>query len=176
MEAKHLGVLVDGRRIEDWMRDIPFMPQHALYEFCIPLADAIDNSGIDHQEFDPLYEFMDERHKFFEDKRDAEIEAGVKSGKLIVRPGKVYERNVFAMLAMRRMFGEDVVKDVFVDRQHLEYLQRSYDGNEHIIDCVINAAEELTLDISCMNMIIVLVNGRQIEMTNSEWGDFTRIG
>jgi hypothetical protein len=90
---------------------------------------------------------------------------------------RVYERNVFALIAMRAMFGDDLVKEVFVERGHLEYLQKNAEMNnkECIIDTFINKDELLELDISGMDMLVEFTNGRMIEMTNSEWGGYTKI-
>jgi hypothetical protein len=173
----YLGMLVAGKRIEEIMDDIPFMTQMQLWDFSSAFYTTIEAHEYPYAPFEPVSVLINERHDYYEQTENAEIAAGVASGKFIKIDYKVYERNVFALIAMRAMFGDDLVKEVFVERKHLEYLRKNAEMNkkECIIDTFINDAELLELDISGMDMLVEFTNGRMIEMTNSEWGGYTKI-
>lgn len=181
---KNSGLLINGKRLDEHMKDIPFMTAQQMHEFYAELAQVLASMGIelytDNEDADdvaPVFELIGYRYEALEKVDNVEVEAGIKTGKFIRNGANVYERNVPALVAMRAMFGHDLIKEVFVDRKHLEHLQKSGDMNnqERIIDTFINNDELLELDISGMGMIVEFTNGRIIEMTNSEWGGFTKL-
>lgn len=181
---KNSGLLIDGKRLDEHMKDIPFMTATQVHEFYAALALVMGGMGIEiytdseeADDFAEVFELIGLRYEALEKVDNAEIEAGIKSGKFIRSGINVYERNVPGLIAMRAMFGHDLIKEVFVDRKHLEYLQKNAEMNhqELIIDTHINNDELLELDISGMGMIVEFTNGRMIEMTNSEWGGFTKL-
>jgi hypothetical protein len=186
MELKYGDVLVDGIRLDNLANvHIPVMTQDELGYFVDRLQGAMDALGIDrfNEEswadtyFKPAWQAVDDRYNHFAEIEEAEIQQGVASGKYIRQEYRVYQRDVNALSAVRQFFGDGMVNDVFVDRQHLEHLRHSGEacGHETVIMSKINHADQLELDVSGMNMIIVFTNGRKIEMTNSEWGSWVKL-
>jgi hypothetical protein len=143
MQSWYLGMLVNGKRIEEVMNDIPFMTQTQLWDFTTAFYEALDAHEYQFDPFEPVSVLINERHDYYEQTANTEIAAGIADGKLIRVNHRVYERNVFALIAMRAMFGDDLVKEVFVERGHLEYLQKNAEMNnkECIIDTFINKDE-----------------------------------
>jgi len=184
MDNKYGSVMIDGKRVDEWLLDVPFMnPKQggeltgALYDYAMEIEEAggpfVSETILG---FEEVSTAIGARFDFFEKLINDEVDAGVASGKYVRAGFNVYERNVNGLLALRSIFG-DTVTEVYVDRRYLEHKQHESKmfEEERIIKAVMNNDENLELDISNMNMVVKFADGRMIEMTNSEWGAFTRI-
>jgi hypothetical protein len=184
MDNKYGSMLVDGKRVDELLLSVPFMNATQCGELTGVLFDiaiTLDEAEVETIEeamlgFEEVSTAINTRFDFFAKQVSDEVDAGVASGKYIRAGHNVYERHVNGLLALRSIFG-DLVTEVYVDRNYLAHKQlesRAFE-EERIIQTTINSDENLELDISGMNMLVQFTDGRLIEMTNSEWGMFTRI-
>jgi hypothetical protein len=184
MDNKYGSMLINGKRVDELTLEIPFMNVAQCYAFANAIldigaaAEEVREGGYNEtiEGLTEPFEALIARQEILAVATTVEVERGIATGQLIKVNHTIYERHCNGLLALRSIFG-DMVTDVYVDRNYLlhKQIESQAFGEERIIKAEINVDENIELDIGGMNMVVKFTDGRLIEMTNSEWGAFTRI-